>query len=190
LNKSYIDTYSPHVIEKYLQECVQGYLDLYKKKEGDPAYDMMMLDRVLWLASENFIRSDKLYMGESLELRSPFSYMPLRAVGDATLTKNDYFKEGNNKVWLRQYAEGKLPNYITHRKEKTGWRAPVSLWYDQEFKELFLSIIRKAKSASTTGIVDWERVEQRILSREGWPKKDVHIYLSLAILSDRFNLNI
>lgn len=190
LNPGYIDMYSPQSIERYLTECVREYLDIYKIKQGDPAYTMMMLDRVLWLASENFIRSDKLYMGESLELRSPFSYMPLRAVGDATLTKNDYFNNGNNKVWLRGYAEGKLPDYITHRKEKTGWRAPVSVWYDQEFKDLFLSIIRKAKSLSSTGIIDWERVEERVMSREGWPKKDVHIYLSLAILSDRFNLNI
>jgi asparagine synthase (glutamine-hydrolysing) len=149
---------------------------------------MMKNDRKYWLPGENFIRSDKLYMSQSMELRSPFSYTPFRDYIDSLLTEKDYFKGDKNKIWLRNYAEGRLPDYITHRKNKTGWRAPVEYWYDKEFKKVFLDII--SERIGKGSIVNWQKVLEKIETTDKWPKKMIHLYLSLAILSNKFNLNI
>ena len=91
-------------------------------REKDPVRDLMHLDRTFWLPGENFIRSDKLYMSESLELRSPLSYQPLRAYFDKRLSYANYFGPGTNKVFLRNLYQNKLPEYIVMRQNKTGWR--------------------------------------------------------------------
>jgi asparagine synthase (glutamine-hydrolysing) len=170
---------------KYVTQALKHYFDIYKIK-SDPVYELMLVDRVIWLASENFIRSDKLYMSQSMEMRCPLSYHPFRMYIDKKLTANDYISESENKIFMRKHYEGKLPDYIVHRPEKTGWRAPVDIWYDQEVKNMFLSIIGNRQGE----IVDWDGVRALIAEKESWPGKVVHFYLSLALLADRYKLTI
>ncbi len=151
----------------------------------DPVRSQMLLDRAFWMPGENFIRSDKLYMSQSLEMRSPFAYEPLRAYFDARLKTDDYTAGGGNKRFLRALYDGVLPDYVTKRTAKTGWRSPVRPWYDERFKELFLSILRNTPRG---GIVNWNMLKQEVEKKDSWPGKYFFLYLSLAILSKKHNV--
>lgn len=157
----------------------------WTKRKKDPVRDMMLLDRVFWLPAENFTRSDKLYMSESIELRSPLAYEPLRRYFDEKLSARDYFSGQWNKHTLRTLYRGKLPTYITERSNKTGWRSPIRLWWNEEYKNLFLEAFRQAPRG---GIVPWDSIERITHSATTWPGKHVHLYFSLAVLGKKYNL--
>ncbi len=178
---------TPSFVKKYCQKTAKEFETPYKLKNG-PVYDMMFLDRLFWMGGENFIRSDKLYMSQSLEMRSPLSFHPFRMHFDTVLKESDYITKESNKLYLRNLFFGKLPGYITKRPDKTGWRAPIAYWYDKRFKDLFLSIIAEVEGQQ--GVVDWKAVKRIIERTDKWPGKYVHIYLSLALLSKRFDLII
>ncbi len=159
----------------------------WEKRSRDPVRDMMLLDRLFWLASENFIRSDKLYMTQSLELRSPLSYEPLRRFFDRRLTEQDYFSVGVNKFTLRALYTNKLPPFIIDRTQKTGWRSPISNWWGEDYATLFREAFRNAPRGGNT---DWDNVEQIINHKSTWPGKYLHLYYSLAVLSKEFDLPV
>jgi len=173
-----------------VEEISENFLNHFgeRSQTANSMYRMVMMDRALWMACENFISSDKNCMTHSLEMRSPLSYHPLRVhldeqiggeyIGDALLP---------HKPWLRNYYLGKLPDYVL-KATKKGWRAPIEEWYDASFKEFFLSILTDLRKTKRT--VDWEAVWQRVASSDTWPGKDVFAYLSLAILSKRFKVEI
>lgn len=172
-------------VRTYLKESADPLLHAYRAHEGDDVQSLMLIDRYFWLASENFIRSDKLYMSQSMEMRCPLSYTPLRTYMDKRLTSNDYTSAQLNKVFLRNLYAEKLPSYITKRKDKTGWRAPVQVWYDASFKKLFLDIL---SSVEDRDYVDWKRLKREVEETDAWPGKTIHLYLSLAILIQEWGL--
>ncbi len=174
-------------VDKYLNHVAKSFFDLYKIKK-DSIYDTMLLDRTMWLGGENFIRSDKLYMSQSLELRSPLSFHPFRQHFDNILLNKEYISEETNKIFLRDYYYKKLPDYIVQRKDKSGWRAPIQTWYDKKFKNLFLEIITEIENNNT--LIDWKNIKKQIEQTDNWPGKYTHLYLSLAILSKQYNLDI
>jgi len=174
-------------IPGYLETTVRPHLAPGGKK-ADSARRMMDYDRVLWMGGENFIRSDKIFMSQSLEMRSPLSYHPFRAHWDARLKPSDYVSDVTNKPFLRKRYLGKLPDYIVKRPDKTGWRSPVAEWYDARYREFFLDAISSVGDGG--GLVDWSAVRAEIERKPGWPGKRAHLYLSLALLSKRFGLKI
>lgn len=169
----------------YISEIYGYYHKLYGIEKSS-VHNMMLLDRVIWLASENFIRSDKLFMSQSLELRSPLSYMPLRNFFDNNLHKTEYINEHNNKLFLRTHYQNALPKYILDKK-KSGWRAPVEIWYDKKYKDLFLDILSSVDESSD--LIDWNKIKSKVYQTDKWPGKNIHLYLSLAILSSKYKLN-
>ncbi|MEX0909735.1 MAG: asparagine synthase (glutamine-hydrolyzing) [Candidatus Paceibacterota bacterium] len=177
-------------IPAYLGESSREFIDGYRIKQ-DPIYETMLAARITWLAGENFIRSDKLYMGQSLEMRSPLSYHPFRLYVDDLLGSSDYINEKSNKLFLRSWMKGKLPDYITKRPEKTGWQAPLfdESWYDKEMKKLYLSIVTEAEQKGS-GLVNWKDVRLRIEKTNTWPGRQVHCHVTLATLSAKFRLSL
>lgn len=171
----------------YVRETAEPYRKAYGGLK-DSVRDMMAYDRALWMGGENFIRSDKLYMSQCLELRSPLSYQPFRAHWDARLKGSDLVGGTVNKPFLRRHYRGKLPDYIVDRQDKAGWRSPVADWYDAGFKTLFLDAIASVESGGE--LVDWPRVKRMIETAEGWPGKYAHLYVSLAILAKGYGLRI
>jgi len=170
----------------YLKDSITPLVSMYGENNDD-VYQIMLRERFLWMPGENFIQTDKIYMSQSAELRSPMSYHPFRIYSDKNLKKRDYTDKHSNKLFLRKLYDGKLPDYITKRNDKTGWRSPIADWYDNDFKNLFLEIIGDRKSMD---IVDWKAVRRHIESTDTWPGKQVHLYLSLAILAEEYNINI
>ena len=151
---------------------------------------MMMLERFLWLSNENFIRSDKLFMSQSIEMRSPFGYIPLQKFFDKRINSSQYINQKQNKLYLRELYKDKLPTFILQKKNKTGWASPIrDEWYDQKTKDLFIGIIDDFTNKDSD-LIDWKSVKLSIESSNAHPGKDVHLYLSLAILSNKFGLEI
>lgn len=175
-------------VREYLSLHFSKYRDSYTTKKGSQ-YNMMIADRVFWMASENFIRSDKLYMSQSLEMRSPFGFEPFRAYIDNNLKENDYVSKKQNKNFLRHLYDGVLPNYITKRSDKSGWRAPIVSWYDQKFKNLFLEVFSEANK-NGGNLVDWNKVIKMVEEKDNWPGKYTHLYFSLAVLSNKYKLSL
>lgn len=173
---------------EYVRRESATYLDAYRLKDSG-LYGSMSMDRLMWLAGENFIRSDKLFMSQSAEMRNPLAYQPFRTYVDRLLTEADYLAPGANKRYLRERYEGKLPDYITKREDKTGWRAPVASWYDPSFKELFLAPVVEAREKSS-GLINWARVEEDIRATQDWPGKYLHFYVTLAITSNAQRLTL
>jgi asparagine synthase (glutamine-hydrolysing) len=172
----------------YLKKAAEHHVFSAKKS----IYNSMLLDRVLWMGGENFIRSDKLYMSQSLELRAPLSYMPWRRYIDGLLTDKDYFDEaGNNKVFLRRHYKGKLPDYIVERADKTGWRSPIETWFNADIAETFAQLFEAAAVKGTH--IRWAdaAAEVRAAGRAGtWPGKHIMLYVSLACLSKKFGVSM
>lgn len=171
----------------YVRGLADAYTALYKVKDSQ-IYETMLVDRVVWLGAENFIRSDKLAMSQSLELRSPLSYMPFREAVDRSIPEKKYHDKDWNKVFLREQYRGKLPGYIVDRKQKTGWRSPSKVWYDAKFKDLFLGILNDAEK--TESIVDWAFLRKQVETAPKWPGKNINLYLSLGILKKEYGLPI
>lgn len=171
----------------YLAATMKPYVEAYGTKR-DSAYRMMLHDRVIWMGGENFIRSDKLFMSQSLELRSPLSYHPFRMHWDARLKPEDYVGGAANKPFLRKHYLGKLPDYIVKRPDKTGWRSPIAEWYDARFRELFLDALTSVGGGD--GLVDWKAAKASVEGKTTWPGKQAHLYVSLALLSKNYGLKI
>lgn len=172
------------------KETVLSYLEKelppeWHNRDKDPVRDMMLLDRYFWLSGENFIRSDKLYMSESLELRSPLSYQPLRNYFDKKLTEKEYFNGNENKHYLRKLYMNKLPDYITKRENKTGWRSPIATWWNKEYKAIFTQAFSEAPKSD---IINWQQLIEDMDKKDSWPGKKYHLYFSLAVLSKKYNL--
>ena len=170
---------------RYLEDVSSHYKDYFLKKKGS-IYNTMLQDRLFWLPAENFNRNDKLYMSQSIELRAPLSYHPLRTYFDAMLSKDEYMNMKTNKLFMRKIYSNLLPDYIVNREEKWGWHPPIKYWYNKESKNLFLDILSDFRSSDS--FLNWNSVFDYVESSEEWPKKEVYIYLSLAILFKKFSI--
>jgi asparagine synthetase B (glutamine-hydrolysing) len=143
---------------------------------------------LLWLASENFIRTDKIFMSQSIELRSPLAYHPLRVHFDTRLSPQQYHTASQNKCYLRARYADKLPPYIIARARKSGWKTPIADWYDADIKAFFLSLL--PPDTASHGVVDWPALKRDMERTREWPGKYMHLYLSLAILADYYGMAI
>ncbi|MBQ1492027.1 MAG: asparagine synthase C-terminal domain-containing protein, partial [Blautia sp.] len=103
---------------------------------------MQYLDLHVWLAGDILLKSDRMSMANSLELRVPFldkevwevaRHLPLRQRVNAS----------NTKVALRAAAERRLPKDTAQRR-KLGFPVPIRIWLKEEpyysrVKEYFTS---------------------------------------------------
>ena len=170
---------------QYIQEANKSFLSykhLFKDKKT-PVWGSMLVDRFFWLANENFIRSDKIFMKNSIEMRCPFGYLPLWEYFDSMIPNQQYINKYKNKLFVRKIYENILPPYILNKARKTGWRAPItSDWYDAKTKELFIDIIDSYTNMDSS-IVNWKALRNHIAKSNTHPGKQIHFYLSLAINS-------
>lgn len=105
--------------------------DLYNKmKDQDEIAQMQYVDMHLWLVHDILMKSDKMGMAHSIEVRVPFldkkvfdlaSHLPTRAKLDGAKTK----------VALRQAARQEIPEK-TASKKKLGFPIPIRVWLKEE----------------------------------------------------------
>lgn len=147
--------------------------------------NILFRDRLMWLANENFIRSDKIYMRNTIELRSPFASQEIRYIIDNNVQYSKNFKNYYNKYLLRQLYFNKIPDNIIKRRKKVGWASPIEQWYSDKFYSLYNDIIPNDRR-----IINWPEVRRKYLSKDTPPNKRFFTYLSLAIISYQNNISI
>ena len=172
----------------YSASLADAFFEHYNVR-SDSVYQCMLMDRLIGLAGDNFVRSEKLFMSEAIELRSPFSFHPFRLyIDEKSRVENPHGTRPCNKTLLRALCAEKLPHYITHRRIKKSGTAPIARWYDRRFKNLFLEILSPMQG--TNGLIDWDGVIKHVQHSDRWPGTYAHLYLSLAILSQKYKLNV
>lgn len=146
----------------------------------------MFLDRHFWLAGENYTRVDKIFMSQSIEVRLPFATPRFVDHMEQGMQAHRSLKYFLNKKKMREKYTNKLPDYITKRMDKVGWRGPVSDWYSKEMKNLFCDIVPTKDS----DLIRWSAVRNHIMNSKHWPGKQIHWYLSTALLAQKFGLDL
>jgi asparagine synthase (glutamine-hydrolysing) len=107
-----------------------------------------------WLVEDLLMKADRMSMGNSVELRTPF--LDYRLVEWAaclpTRLKAGPSREGfyRSKEILRRYAEGRLPAEIIERPKK-GFPVPVYDWLSNELS----SFARDTLTSSNSRIQNW-----------------------------------
>jgi asparagine synthase (glutamine-hydrolysing) len=119
------------------------------------------LDRLFWLADEEYIRTDKLSMQVGMEGRFPLMGREVIALANA-LPSAMKLREGTSKSVLREAYRGHLPEYIINKK-KTGWRAPVAHWMQGKFGMLVKESLSEQFYSGLHGILDGDAIRKKNL---------------------------
>lgn len=119
-----------------LADVVQPLTDkLARWRAHSPLKQMLLLDLCTYLTCQNLINVDKASMRRSIEVRVPFLYRPLVAIG--LQAPDDQLIAGfRNKAMIRRAARRCLPDYVL-RVPKLGFGPPEALVVaDEESREL------------------------------------------------------
>ncbi len=89
---------------------------------------MQLQDFAHWLPANLLLRSDRVTMAHSLELRCPFLDPELIDFAFGKLSDNLKIRNGQGKWLVRQMAQDLLPPQVTARR-KWGFKVPVGDWF-------------------------------------------------------------
>ncbi len=96
-------------------------------------------DLVAWLPENTLVKSDKISMANSIELRVPFLNRPIVEFALQMSDKEKLYR--NRGKWaVRQALIGLVPNSILHAK-KAGFPVPLTAWMFHEWKDFAQSIL-------------------------------------------------
>lgn len=112
-----------------------------------------------WLVDDVLMKSDKVSMSSSLEVRSPFlDHRLVEFMFKVSGSQKVGFLNGKfrSKVLLRRYMKGKLPDEILYRK-KLGFPVPAYLLQAQVYRDFVLEALNSS-SAFYGSILDKSRV--------------------------------
>jgi asparagine synthase (glutamine-hydrolysing) len=116
------------------------------------------LDRLLWLADEEFLRTDKIAMHFGMEGRFPL-------VGDRVVRLANRIPGAQKlsheraKIILRDAYKGYLPDYIIG-KRKTGWRSPVDIWMRSRFGSYVREVLSADYYPEMSGLFDFSAIHR------------------------------
>lgn len=183
---SFLET---RITEKEMSDKLKQEFDFLKEKfahNNHNCHSTMIADRFFWLAGENFTRVDKIYMNQSIEVRLPFALPSTVHSLDEKIREERNISGKLKKRELREVYSDVLPDFITKRMGKVGWRGPLEEWYNTDMKCMFLDILPNQNSE----LVNWKKIREKIEFSNEWPGKQAHFYLSLAILGQKFKISI
>ncbi|MGI9861260.1 asparagine synthase (glutamine-hydrolyzing) [Moorella naiadis] len=107
--------------------------------ETETLAKMLYFDIKYWLADDTLIKSDKLTMARSLELRVPF--LDHRVVEFAAALPAYFKVRGNSlKYILRKATAALLPAAILQR-QKLGFTAPITVWVNGELHSFAVNLL-------------------------------------------------
>ncbi|WP_094396793.1 asparagine synthase-related protein [Thermoanaerobacterium thermosaccharolyticum] len=112
----------------------------------DEVSQMLYFDQKVWLPKDVLIKSDKMTMANSIELRVPF--LDYRIVEFASSIPSSLKYRGNNEKYILKKAfKDTLPSFVLNRK-KNGFPVPLSSLLNLEFKNFAKDILLYQKSLS------------------------------------------
>jgi len=140
----------PAVFDEY-------FAGLHKKVAGkDLLSKMTYIDVKSWLAEDILLKSDRMTMAASVELRAPFLDHELIEFA-VSLPSHYKLRNGEGKYILKDVARSFLPNEIVTRR-KRGFPVPLTSWFRGELKERAQELLLDRKTISR-GYFDRNYVE-------------------------------
>lgn len=136
------------------------------------------LDRLLWLADEEFLRTDKIAMNFGMEGRFPLVgddvvRLANRIPGTQKLTHE------RAKIVLRNAYAGHLPDYVIN-KRKTGWRSPADLWMRSRFGDYVRSVLSPDYYPEMSGLFDFAGLHDSYLKpADSYPQAAMKSYIPI-----------
>lgn len=104
----------------------------------DPVDWMSYIDLKIWLGESLLSKVDRISMGNSLEVRTPFLDFNLV---NYMFSVESHIKVGDtNKYILKKIASKYIPNEIINRTKK-GFNSPFNEWLNKEYKDKILDVI-------------------------------------------------
>ncbi len=104
----------------------------------DPVDWMSYIDLKIWLGDALLSKVDRISMGNSLEVRTPFLDFNLV---NYMFSVDSHLKMGNtNKYLLKKIASKYIPKEIINRSKK-GFNSPFNEWLRKEYKDKILDVI-------------------------------------------------
>jgi asparagine synthase (glutamine-hydrolysing) len=94
---------------------------------------MTYFDLMAWLPENTLVKSDKISMAHSIELRVPFLHRPVVEIA-AQMSDKEKLYHNRGKWVVRQALSGLVPHSILHAK-KTGFPVPLTAWMFHEWMD-------------------------------------------------------
>lgn len=104
----------------------------------DPVDWMSYIDLKIWLGESLLSKVDRISMGNSLEVRTPFLDFNLV---NYMFSVESHIKVGDtNKYLLKKISSKYIPNEIINRTKK-GFNSPFNEWLNKEYKDKIFEVI-------------------------------------------------
>lgn len=119
------------------------------------------LDRLFWLADEEFLRTDKITMNFGMEGRFPLLAKEIVRYANS-IASDKKLAEGRLKSLIRQAYKNHLPDYIINKK-KSGWRAPIVKWMHSKFGRMVKEVLSDHYYPPTSHLFDLNSVRENYI---------------------------
>ncbi|ADL53559.1 asparagine synthase (glutamine-hydrolyzing) [Clostridium cellulovorans] len=165
--KIYLPKYDPSKISTKITK------EFYDELKGaDGVVKMQYIDINTWLRGDILVKSDRMTMAHSLELRVPFLD---KRVMEVCSRLDRYEKIGNNttKSLLREAFASEIPSAVKTRR-KLGYPVPIRVWLKNEMYQWAKDIFARseAKHLINTNeaikLLDAHRTGEKDYSRKIW----------------------
>ncbi|MFC6040239.1 asparagine synthase-related protein [Paenisporosarcina macmurdoensis] len=151
----------------------------YYIKDAEPVERMMYTDLKYALPNDMLVKTDRMSMLNSLEIRSPF--LDHKIVEMAFNIPLQYKIIGTKrKIILKDTFSEFLPNEILNAK-KRGFGIPLAEWFKSELKELLLSTLSK-ENVESANLVNYSVVSEIIIEHQNGKKNHANLLWSLVVL--------
>ncbi|MCT7574045.1 asparagine synthase (glutamine-hydrolyzing) [Aliarcobacter butzleri] len=111
----------------------------------DPVDWMSYIDLKIWLGESLLSKVDRISMGNSLEVRTPF--LDFNLVNYMFSVESDIKVGDTNKYLLKKIASKYIPNTIINRTKK-GFNSPFNEWLNKEYGDKVLDVIVEVNNST------------------------------------------
>lgn len=111
----------------------------------DPVDWMSYIDLKIWLGESLLSKVDRISMGNSLEVRTPF--LDFNLVNYMFSVESSIKVGDTNKYLLKKIASKYIPNTIINRTKK-GFNSPFNEWLNKEYKDKVLDVIVEVNNST------------------------------------------
>ncbi|QSZ26697.1 asparagine synthase (glutamine-hydrolyzing) [Aceticella autotrophica] len=131
------DLYANSIIEDKGDQYIPSIFNNFKSR--DEVNMMLFFDQKVWLPEDVLMKSDKISMSNSIELRVPFLDYKLVEYA-ASIPSNLKYKGDNEKYILKEAFKDNLPDFVLNRK-KNGFPVPITSLLKKEYREFVMDIL-------------------------------------------------
>ncbi len=111
----------------------------------DPVDWMSYIDLKIWLGEALLSKVDRISMGNSLEVRTPF--LDFNLVNYMFSVESKIKVGDTNKYLLKKIASKYIPEEIINRTKK-GFNSPFNEWLNKEYKDKILAVIVEVNNST------------------------------------------